>query len=66
MTTGPDRSIDDHEPVAEIEDRQHLFEQHRQVHGLPFPARLAAVTLRVRIQCATSLDHPTAVAERTP
>ena len=66
VTTCPNGPVDDHESGAEIEDRQRLLEQHRHVHGVPFSARFAAATLRVRIQCAASLDHPTAVAECAP
>jgi len=66
VTTSPDGPIDDHESGAEIEDRQRLLEQHRDVDGVPCSARVAVATLRVRIQCAASLDHPTAVAECAP
>jgi hypothetical protein len=68
MTTSPDRSIDDHESTAEFEDRQHRLQQHRQVQRGPIPVRFTviATSVRAHIHCATSLDHPTAVAERTP
>ena len=66
VTTGPNRPIDDHEPTAEIEDRQRLLKQHRDVHGMPVAVLAAAAALRVRIQCATSLDHPTVATEYAP
>ena len=66
VTTCPDGPVDDHESGAEIEDRQRLLEQHRDVNGMPVPVDVAAATLRVRVQRAASLDHPTAVTERAP
>ena len=68
VTTSPDRSINNHEPTAEFEDRQRWLQQHRQMQREPIPVRFTIITtsVRARIQCATSLDHPAAVAEYTP
>src|SRR5262245_65174338 len=46
VPTGSNRSIDDHEPFAELEDRHRFGEQHWLMHRLPGPAPTLAATVR--------------------
>jgi hypothetical protein len=65
VPTSPDRTIDNRQSGTQLEDGQHLAEQHGTMHGLPRPVTVLAAKLAVAVVHAPHpSDRTAAVAER--